>query len=94
MITWTDSAIADLIAIKDYIKRDSEFFAQRFVESIFEQVEHLVMFPKIGRRVTETDNENIREILFQNYRIIYKLNNEQIFVLAIIHQAKKASFSS
>jgi toxin ParE1/3/4 len=88
MIFWTEPAIADLIAVKEYIKRDSEFFSQRFVESIFEIVDSLQMFPKIGRKVPENDNDVIREMLFQNYRIIYKLQEEDVFILAVIHQAK------
>lgn len=67
MIFWTEPAMADLLAVKEYIKRDSEFFSKRFVES---------------------DDENIREVLYQNYRIIDKLFQEDAFILAVIHQAK------
>jgi toxin ParE1/3/4 len=46
------------------------------------------MFPKIGRKVPESDDEFIREMLFQNYRIIYKLQKENVYILAVIRQAK------
>jgi len=81
MIFWTEPAIEDLHAFKDYIKRDSEFYSQRFIESIFELVENLQLFPKIGRKVPEGDDEFIREILYQNFRIIYKLEKENVFIL-------------
>lgn len=89
MIFWTEPALADLLAVKDYIKRDSEFFSKRFVESVVEAVENIQMFPKMGRKVPENDDESLREILYQNYRIIYKLGKDDIFILAVIHQAKE-----
>lgn len=45
-IRWTEPALSDLKSIRDYIKRDSEFYATRFVEKIIEVVESLETFPK------------------------------------------------
>lgn len=60
--------MADLEGIRDYIGRDSEYYASRFVERIIEAVESLEKFPEMGRIVPEADDKNIREILFSNYR--------------------------
>jgi plasmid stabilization system protein ParE len=44
--------------------------------------------PFSGRRVPEYDNEDIREIIQKPYRIIYRVQANQIDVLAIIHGAQ------
>ncbi len=87
-IEWTEPALLDLESIRDYIKRDSEYYAARFVERIIEAVESLERLPEIGRTVPETDDENIRELLFHNYRIIYRFEKERILILTIIHGAR------
>lgn len=69
-IEWTEPSLSDLESIREYIGRDSEHYASRFVERILAAVENLASFPEMGRRVPEAEeDENIRELLFQNYRI-------------------------
>jgi toxin ParE1/3/4 len=90
-IFWTDPSIVDLDSIRDYIGKDSKFYANQFVERIVEAVEPLQKFPKMGRKVPEADDENIREILFQNYRIMYRIEANQILILTILHGARDMS---
>ena len=54
-IEWTEVAIDDLRAIRDYIARDSRFYAARFVDRLLEATDVLVQFPEIGRHVPEAD---------------------------------------
>ena len=35
--------------------------------------------------VPEADEETIRELLYQNYRIIYRIKDELIEILTVIH---------
>ena len=73
IIEWTEPAITDLGSIREYIGRDSEYYAARFIGRIIEIVERLEFFPEMGRRVPEAaEEENVRELLFQNYRIMYR----------------------
>ncbi|MGB3460277.1 MAG: type II toxin-antitoxin system RelE/ParE family toxin [Halobacteriota archaeon] len=87
-LEWTEPALLDLECIRDYIKRDSEYYANRFVERIIEAVEGLEQFPEMGRWVLEAEAENIRELLFHNYRIIYRLETNSILILTVIHSAR------
>lgn len=87
-IEWTAPAVVDLEGIRDYIKKDSDYYAIRFVERIIEAVESLERFPKKGRIVPEAEEKNIREILFYSYRIIYRVEIERILILAVIHGAR------
>ena len=93
-IEWTEPAVMDLQSIRDYISRDSEYYAARFVEAVIEAVQILIKLPKIGRHVPELEDENIRELLLHNYRIIYRTESERILILAIIHGARDLSRST
>jgi addiction module RelE/StbE family toxin len=90
-IEWTQPAVLDLESIRDYIKRDSEYYATRFVERIIEAVESIEKFPRMGRSVPEAEEESIREVLLHNYRIIYRVETDRILVLTIVHGARDLS---
>jgi plasmid stabilization system protein ParE len=84
-LIWTDPSVEDLRAIRDYIGRDSDYYAADVVEQVVLSVERLLRFPKLGRVVPETQDENIRELVHQNYRIIYRIAGERIEILTIVH---------
>ena len=44
--------------------------------------------PFSGRKVPEYETEDIRELIEKTYRIIYRLKQDQIDVLAVIHGAQ------
>ena len=84
-ILWTDPAIDDLRNLLAYIAKDSEEYASTFVEKIILSVDKLTDFPGLGRMVPEADQEVIRELLYHNYRIIYRVGSELIEILAVVH---------
>jgi toxin ParE1/3/4 len=90
-IEWTEPALLDLENIRNYIGRDSEYYATRFVEQIIEAVDSLGKFPKMGRNVPEAEEDNIRELLFLSYRIMYRVERERILILTIIHAGRDLS---
>ncbi len=89
LIEWTDFAIEDMIAIRDHIAKDSLYYAHNFIECLFEVTNKLEDFPEIGRRVPEAEEHNdIRELIYQGYRIIYLVSVDQIKILAVIHGSR------
>jgi plasmid stabilization system protein ParE len=87
-LIWTDPSLDDLRAVRDYIGRDSDYYAADLVEQVVLSVERLLRFPKLGRVVPETQDENIRELVHQNYRIIYRIAGERIEILTIVHGSR------
>lgn len=55
------------------------------VSTVFSKVEQLKSSPEIGRIVPELNNAQFREIIYGNYRIIYRIEKKQISVLTIRH---------
>lgn len=90
-LEWTEPAIIDLENIRDYIAKDSANYAARFVARIIEAAETLPNHPRIGRVVPEAEDDAIRELLFQNYRIIYHAESDRILILTIIHGGRDLS---
>jgi plasmid stabilization system protein ParE len=60
-------------------------YAERFVQRIVLAAQSLKSFPSVGRPVPEADRDDVREILFQDYRIIYRIKPKWAEVLAVIH---------
>ncbi len=90
-IEWTEPSISDLQHIRDYIAKDSEYFAARFIEKIIYRIDLLPGFPKMGRVVIEANDEAIRELIYQKYRIMYRVEKERILILTIIHGSRDLS---
>lgn len=91
-LVWSDPAVSDLEAIRDYIAHDSDRYAAQFVARIVEAAERLETFPELGRRVPEAlDAVNVREVLFQSYRIIYRAESKRVLILAIVHGSRNLS---
>jgi len=78
-------AIESLRNLHGYIAKDSEVYASSFVQRIILAADKLTTFPRLGRVVPEADEETIRELLYQNYRIIYRIKSELIEILTVIH---------
>jgi len=90
-ILWTLPAVNDLESIKDYISKDSVFYATRFIDKIIESAEVLAEHPEIGRIIPEVDNNALRELLFQNFRIMYRIQNDTVQIIAIIRASRDIS---
>lgn len=88
-IRWSDIAEADLDRLYDYIARDVPYYAEQFLDRLIEAIGALQDHPKIGRRVPEAeDREDVRELIFQSYRVIYLLEAEQTYILTVIHGSR------
>jgi addiction module RelE/StbE family toxin len=91
-INWTFQARDDLRNIADYISKDSVQYAKIQTLRIKSRTKILTKHPKIGRVVPEIENQAIRELIFGNYRIIYKvISTNRIDILTIHHSARDLS---
>ncbi len=87
-IVWTSSAGADLEAIGEYVARDSEYYAARYVARILEAVDLLDKHSEIGEVVFEVEGKEIRQLLFQSHRVFYHVQGDRVLVLGVIHAAR------
>ena len=88
-VSWSPSSLLDLDSIAEFIARDSAHYASLFVQSIVAHVEKLSEFPQSGRVVPEYGREELREFIFGNYRIVYRVRGDLIEVAAVVHGARQ-----
>jgi hypothetical protein len=88
-LIWTQLAIDDLDDIANFIAKDSEDYAKIFVRKIVEQVERIPNFPLLGRVVPEIQDEQVRERIYQNYRLIYRIKDDSIEIVRIFHHGRQ-----
>lgn len=94
-IKWTRQAIEDIHGIREYIRLHSENYAEQLTDKFFEKSELLEKYPQLGRIVPEINNKEIRELIFTNYRIIYRLiSKKQIDILAVHNGLRPLSSES
>ena len=84
-IVWSSRAAQDLDSIADYIAADSPAYAGVVLKNIVNQTRILARFPQAGRKVPEFDDENIRELVAYSYRVIYRLEQDEALIVAVIH---------
>ena len=88
-VIWSEGALKDFEEIISFISRDSAQYATRFASKIIDGIEILKTFPEIGRIVPEYDDKNLREIIYRNYRIVYKKSEGMAEVVTIFQGSKQ-----
>lgn len=87
-IKWSKDSIDDLIEICKFIAEDSPYYAKIFKDRILEMVEHLELFPEMGRKVPEADDHMVRELIYKSYRIVYQIKEGHLEIITVIHGSR------
>ncbi|MBN2267743.1 MAG: type II toxin-antitoxin system RelE/ParE family toxin [Candidatus Babeliaceae bacterium] len=84
-IIWSPLAVDRALEIAEYIAQDKPSAAEKWINTVFSKVEKLKSSPEIGRVVPEIRNDQFRELIYGNYRIIYRIEKKRISILTIRH---------
>src|SRR5689334_2247998 len=76
-LIWSPAARDDLHDIVVFIARDDPNRAMIFGYELISETNRLQEFPELGRIVPEYKSNNLREILFRPYRIVYRVEHDQ-----------------
>ena len=90
-VIWTKNAVYDLEEIIEYIKTDSIKVAKDIFFEIKGQCSNLSNFPTSRRVVPELQHIGIlkyRELIFKRWRIIYKIENEKVYILIVVDSSR------
>jgi toxin ParE1/3/4 len=91
-IIWSFDALEDLEEIAEYIARDSEIEARKWVQLVFQKTDRIEQLPFSGRIVPEKNLESIREIIVGIYRIIYEISDDAAEILMVLHGSRLLEF--
>lgn len=87
-VVWTDPGWANLEAAADYIAQDSPRYAAGLVREARDAARSLAHLANRGRVVPEINELNVRELFVWRYRLIYRVSDRMVEVLAFIHSAR------
>ncbi len=92
-VRWSPKAVSNLEEICNYIEKDSAYYASLFAKKIVGLIDTIPQFPRAGRVVPEYSDEDLREKIYGNYRIVYRIKGETVEIVAICHGAKPLGFN-
>jgi len=84
-IVWSALDVDKAAEIAEYIAHDKPPAAEKWVDTVFSRVEQLSASAALGRIVAEMSNDQFRELIYENYRIIYRIERNQISIITIRH---------
>ena len=89
-LRFTPRALENISAIADYLRSRSPAAAQRVRAAIYESLQDLILFPRVGRL---QQTEGVRKFVTPRYAylIYYAVDDaaEEIIVLSVKHSAQK-----
>lgn len=84
-VIWSARALERVVEIAEFIATDQPNAAANWVEGIFAAAEPLGRFPRMGRQVPESDRPELREVLHDGFRIIYRIHDESVRIYTVRH---------
>ena len=87
-LKWLRKALENIDAQATYISQENPKYASQFVSKIFDAVKHLETFPRMGRA---GKIEGTYELVVTGlpYVIVYRIRNEDIEILRVLHTSRK-----
>ena len=87
IIEFSQRAVSQIADIVRFIAADKPGAAKKWANAIEQSVIKLADFPYIGRIVPEFVDESIRELLYGEYRIVYKTDDKlsRIVIISLYH---------
>ncbi len=86
-VQWAEAAVRDLEELMSYIAADSPLNAERILDKLEKRAQTLESTPVRGRVVPELAHfgiRNWRELIVKPFRIIYRIDEDTVNVLAVL----------
>ncbi|MGE0081738.1 MAG: type II toxin-antitoxin system RelE/ParE family toxin [Thiohalomonadaceae bacterium] len=84
-VSWSPEAVEDLEEIAAYIEKDSPHYARAVIDRFLVASRSLNAHPLRGRVVPEMNDPAYRESFIHSYRMIYRVEGDEVLVVAVIH---------
>jgi len=85
---WSLAAQQDLIEIGEFVAKDSVLYALNLIDRLLAGAERLQSAPLLGRVVPEYGRQDLREVIVQNYRVVYLVRGDEVIVVRVVHGAR------
>lgn len=85
---WTRQALADLAEIRSFIAQDRPLTAGRVARRIRSRARLIATHPFAGRRVEDAEDPDVREVIQERYRVVYRVTAVRIEILRVVDGAR------
>lgn len=82
VIIWSTPAIKDLENFKNITKKLN---VKEYLSKLVEYIDNLKSNPRLGKVYTYIKGTIIRQLIYQEHKVYYSLNNDELYILAVIH---------
>ena len=88
-LIWTEAANRDFGAVCAFIAKSSEANARKVARELSLLADSIPDQPYLGVEVPEYSRPDIRERQCHNFRLLYRIRDDDIVVLTITHGSKR-----
>ncbi|MBN2768039.1 MAG: type II toxin-antitoxin system RelE/ParE family toxin [Campylobacterales bacterium] len=86
IIKYSERFESEFFEIYIFIAIDSISKAVKFKNELKKSIENILDMPYKHRKSVKIDDESIRELVFKKYVIVYKIYEDEIWILGIFNQ--------
>jgi toxin ParE1/3/4 len=87
-LIWTEEALDGLNQLAEYIAVSNPRAAKKLVQTVFEKVSRLEIFPESGRFPIELEAMAYREVIVSPCRIFYKIDGNKVYILYVFREER------
>jgi toxin ParE1/3/4 len=84
-VVWTKQSVRQMNKYAGYIAQDNVSAAEKWTMKLFGMTDQLKDMPQSGRIVPEYRDSNLRELIDGDYRLIYRIKGEIVYIQTIRH---------
>ncbi len=88
-LIWAPRAILRATEIAQYIAADRPAAARRWIHGLFARAASLRRHPRPGQKAPELNRNEMRQLRYGTYRIIYRIDPRRLVVLTVRHSARE-----
>ena len=78
----------ELREIAQHIKKDKKSAAIKFVQELKKRVQNITHFPYKYRKSVYFEDDNVRDMIYKSYTVIYEVFENKIVIMTIFNQNK------
>jgi toxin ParE1/3/4 len=84
-LEWSPLAFRRTHEISEHIRQDNPAAAEAWLQGLFRVIDRVVSFPDSGRVLPEVGKPEIREMLYGEFRIVYRRTAKRVSIITIRH---------
>lgn len=85
-VTWTETALRGLDSSIAFVAQESIDNALHLLERVLGAADSLEILSERGSPVPEYGEPEIRQLLVDPFRLLYRVSGSEIFILGVLHQ--------